>query len=60
MNISDLNIDDIVDKAKDTLGLEPQEAEQNQLRSFRVRSTIYGQQKNPDGLHRAAVHDHGK
>ena len=27
MNISDLNISDIVDKAKDTLGLEPQEAE---------------------------------
>lgn len=27
MNISDLNISEIVDKAKDTLGLEPQEAE---------------------------------
>ena len=27
MNISDLNISEIVDKAKDTLGLEPQETE---------------------------------
>ena len=37
MNISDLNISEIVDKAKDTLGLEPQEAEDGAYTPSKLR-----------------------